>query len=1110
MSVNPSSSEHREAAGRRSGGLDASPGSARAGWGSSRLNARLDIVDDYTAAWEQGLSPDLQAYLARLDPADSEGRVELVYRDFCLAEAHGAAPCASAYLTRFPDHRESLGRLLELHAECPASLLERLVDPEQGGPEWPEGGDWIGSYHLKRELGRGAFGRVFLAEQVDLENRLIVLKLSTRPSKEAHLLARARHAHIVEVESQEPVNDGAFQLIRMPFWGGATLAAVLEARRGRRGPTSGRELLDDLDSVAAPEYPSVQTEQPAREILAGLSYEQAVAWIIARLAAALDHAFRKAVVHGDVKPSNIILTADGSPMLLDFNLAQDGAGVVPEGGSSELGGTLAYMAPERLARLEPATRSGENKAQGERIDSRCLSRGPSPSKSGSVADDYDAHRADLYSLGMVLLEALSGRPPELDRSAGGRGSIARSAHRPRLADWAKARQTSAAALIRQAERAGRPIPRGLKSILVRCLELDPNRRYHQARELADDLDRWRADRAPAFASESLLGDRIPRFMRRQRRMLKAASITIVVGVTAAVVVARLVSLQALSDRAQQKMSWYISDLQGGAYGFQRPGARLSLDPTGSGPGRSASAAERERKVVDIALRALKDYDLLGSGDWRDRDDVRPLPGTDREDLEIWLFEQTYRYCRALATRVESPADWQRALAILDRVAKGASIEAYDSLARALEAKLTERGLAVPKRTPCTAAGKGDRDLYLLGVASESDAHEPVAGNQKNEPRAPLIHALDLYESYLARHSRSYWGHYRASSTSFALGRFDQAAVHLRHCLTRWPDNAALHLGLSACLAELGQYEDALHECDLAQAGAPDYPEIYRSRAFIRASSGDVEGLSDDIQRFEMLSGHLPSEYWRAGARAGESRPGAGSSELGSLPVLNDLARSAFGGDPLNLRGGRPESEPEEIHFRGELATRILRSGERDLAAAEFTKILVLDPGDIPARINRAVWEVEGQRFQQADQDLDAVFKHPGLVGHLRGDPNLIQSLLAASHAYLRQGKVDESRDIARRGLDLAITINGNRGSCHYALARAYAVTARVQPEFLAGAAKHLKYSFQSNSHQVYQGAYARDSAFDPVRGPLDSLLKSKLVHSPESRKPPSSPLAQSR
>ena len=67
-------------------------------------------------------------------------------------------------------------------------------------------------------------------------------------SQEPWLLARVRHAHIVEIFSHATVDDGAFQLICMPFWGGATLAAVLAARRERRDRAAlGRDLLADLD-----------------------------------------------------------------------------------------------------------------------------------------------------------------------------------------------------------------------------------------------------------------------------------------------------------------------------------------------------------------------------------------------------------------------------------------------------------------------------------------------------------------------------------------------------------------------------------------------------------------------------------------------------------------------------------------------------------------------------------------------------------------------------------------------------------------------------------------------------------------------------------------------
>src|SRR5262249_50700332 len=94
-------------------------------------------------------------------------------------------------------------------------------------------------------------------------------------------------------------------------------------RKFRRSRSARGDLLNDIDAVSAAEYDGVNPARPARELLSRLTENQAMAWIVARLAEALDHAFGRKVAHGDVKPSNILLTADGNPMLLDFNLAQD-------------------------------------------------------------------------------------------------------------------------------------------------------------------------------------------------------------------------------------------------------------------------------------------------------------------------------------------------------------------------------------------------------------------------------------------------------------------------------------------------------------------------------------------------------------------------------------------------------------------------------------------------------------------------------------------------------------------------------------------------------------------------------------------------------------------
>ena len=111
--------------------------------------------------------------------------------------------------------------------------------------------------------------------------------------------------------------------------------------------------------------------QPSTETLKyleGLTYVQAVLWVGSRLASGLAHAHERRILHLDLKPANILLTDEGQPMLLDFNLSMDLKWRSSHGG---VGGTVPYMSPEHLEAFhgEPRTLDG---------------------------------RSDIYSLGIIL------------------------------------------------------------------------------------------------------------------------------------------------------------------------------------------------------------------------------------------------------------------------------------------------------------------------------------------------------------------------------------------------------------------------------------------------------------------------------------------------------------------------------------------------------------------------------------------------------------------------------------------------------------------------------------------------------------------------------------
>src|SRR5262249_30519829 len=145
----------------------------------------------------------------------------------------------------------------------------------------------------------------------------------------------------------------------------------------REAPSAERQ------SVSACPLRSALSRSPTLALLGNYSYVQTSAWIVARLAEGLQHAHERGVIHRDIKPSNVLVGADGQPMLLDFNLAHN-LNTDQAQAAATLGGTVAYMPPEHLRAL--------------------AARDP------NLVQLVD-QRSDIYALGMVLYEMLTGHNP---------------------------------------------------------------------------------------------------------------------------------------------------------------------------------------------------------------------------------------------------------------------------------------------------------------------------------------------------------------------------------------------------------------------------------------------------------------------------------------------------------------------------------------------------------------------------------------------------------------------------------------------------------------------------------------------------------------------------
>ncbi|MFO0942834.1 MAG: serine/threonine-protein kinase [Pirellulales bacterium] len=297
--------------------------------------------------------------------------LDLVLEELQVRRDNGQSPTLEEYQGRFP-------RWAGVLSDLPWDRLTTGRASQQSGLPVLEGGQYIEDFRILHALGRGAFAQVYLAIQESM-NRLVALKVSSRGTDEPQTLSQLDHPNIVRVYDQRTIHLLQVHLLYMQAVLGGNLASVVSATRDTPlDQLSGELLLGLIDQslIAAQQQPPEREPDAAP---AGQDWATTVAWIGQQLAEGLQSAHDKGVFHRDVKPANILMTAEGRPKLADFNVSHS---ALTEKGSA-IGGTLAYMAPEHL------------------IASDALQ---------VQADPVDA-RSDLYSLAVVLWELWQGQRP---------------------------------------------------------------------------------------------------------------------------------------------------------------------------------------------------------------------------------------------------------------------------------------------------------------------------------------------------------------------------------------------------------------------------------------------------------------------------------------------------------------------------------------------------------------------------------------------------------------------------------------------------------------------------------------------------------------------------
>jgi len=396
-----------------------------------------------------GLVRPLEAYVAEfpdLGPPDKPP-LDLIHEELHLARCRGEPADLGLACHRFPGRAAEIQNWLPLVEASVTSSLAAARPLSLLGP-----GEWIDDFEILGTLGRGAFATVYRARQASL-GRVVALKVSADRGDEARTLAQLDHPHIVRVYDRRRLTDQRLQLVYEQLLPGGSLSSVVQLVR-QTPPAARTGALLTAAVVAASSVSEVPVDPSSGPLarIAGEPWPVTVARLGSQLASALAHAHQAGVLHRDVKPANVLLSASGTAHLADFNTSFLADHPV-YGPAAYFGGSLAYMSPEQLEAFD-ATHA----RRPEELDSR----------------------ADIFSLGVLLWEILAGRRPFVDEESTGE-SIA-----VRLRGMIDRRWQPPDPLLPEVARDAA----GLVEILEACLAGDRDGRPADAAEVASRLAAW--------------------------------------------------------------------------------------------------------------------------------------------------------------------------------------------------------------------------------------------------------------------------------------------------------------------------------------------------------------------------------------------------------------------------------------------------------------------------------------------------------------------------------------------------------------------------------------------------------------------------------------------
>lgn len=825
---------------------------------------------------------------------------------------------------------------LEFSRSEPISAIRALV----GKKTLPEVGAAFGTFQLIALLGEGAFGRVFLARQQSLADRLVALKITPGKATEAQKLARLQHGNIMPVYSVHC--RGKLSGICMPFLGSATLAEVI-ARQKTDGQfvSSSESLVRTLEerraefaTIAEGNLPKEAESPAARRNSALPTRSLSLARIMQSVADGLAQAHERGILHRDIKPANILIADDGQPLLLDFNLAAEQSGHM-----ARIGGTLPYMSPEQLAQFAGKTTALDG-------------------------------RSDIYSLGVVLFECLTGRQPFPLR----RGPL-EAIVQQMLAD----RQMTPP----DVRTLSKSIEPGLAAIVDRCLQPNVDQRYQRAQELCDDLrlhlDNYplRHTRNPSFAELSL------KWCRRHPRLTSISTVlTLVCCLALAAGTIWYAREQKLADKFAAETFRQVDDE------LLKAKSLLLIGGKGS---------DLEAEGIRTAAAGLKQYDVLSQPDWFAATGVRRLSADEQVRLRCDVGEILLLLARR--TKGKSSADGMPSPTTLESLAQQCRARHSNNE--------TETLLALADGSTGKSWSDAEKNLRTITLSRPRDAFAWLALAQLYRMQGKLAEAEAAASAAVALRADLDLAWLMRGIIYQGQRRWLDAEEDFSQAIGLRGDHPTAYFNRGICRQELKQHQAAIADFTAAIEWKFTETRVYFSRAHSLRESGDTAAAAADLKQGQSLEPRDSLSYVARALSYLPEKAVAAEAELKSALQLEPASRIVL----MNLAHVQSEHlqkteqalevlaqieqlYPNDTDAIGSRAVLFARLQQGEPAVAELKKLLKVDirpplaiyqSACVYALLSKDQPALRGQALQLLATSLAT---QPSLVNTARGDADL--------------------------------------------------------------------------------------------------------------------------